>query len=363
MKLGFGFYRHMLSREHFDFAVQCGATHAVVHLVDYFHQGGSAEQNSQPVGNIELGWGYAGGTPEEAWSVKSLKALKANLNEAGLVFEAIENFDPAHWHDILLDGPKRAEQLEKVKQIIRNVGEAGIPVYGYNFSLAGVGGRRTFHSARGGAETVGMCGVDEISTTPMPKGMVWNMIYDPNAPAGNQPSIGHDELWRRLEGFLHELVPVAEAAGVRLAAHPDDPPLAYVRGQPRLVYQPDMYQRLLDLVPSPSNALEFCLGTLSEMTEGDIYEVCERYVKQDKVAYIHFRNVRGKVPEYEETFIDEGQIDMRKIMRILKACRYDGVVIPDHTPQMSCAAPWHAGMAYAMGYMKALMTEGAAGEH
>ena len=355
MKLGFGFYRHMLQREQYDFAVQCGATHAVVHLVDYFYQGGADHDNNQPIGNVELGWGYAGGTPEDAWSVESLKALKAELNEAGLEFEAIENFDPAHWHDILLDGPKKAQQLEHLKQIIRNVGEAGIPVFGYNFSLAGVSGRHIFDDARGGAETVGMNGIDEVNTTPVPKGMVWNMIYDADAPEGILPKIDHDELWRRLDGFLQELVPVAEEAGVRLAAHPDDPPLSHVRGQPRLVYQPDMYQRLLDIVPSHHNSLEFCLGTLSEMTEGDIYEVCERYVKQDKVAYIHFRNVRGKVPNYTETFIDEGQIDMRRIIRILKERGFEGMLIPDHTPQMSCAAPWHAGMAFAMGYIKALI--------
>ncbi|MBT8044760.1 MAG: mannonate dehydratase [Verrucomicrobiae bacterium] len=355
MKLGFGFYRHMLNRKDYDFAVQCGATHAVVHLVDYFYKGDGGSANNQPVGNVELGWGYAGGTPDDAWSLESLKSLKAELADAGLVFEAIENFDPAHWHDILLDGPRKEEQIEQLKQIIRNVGEAGIPVIGYNFSLAGVAGRIVSNEARGGAETVGMHGIDKTNTTPMPKGMVWNMIYDADAEPGAQPEITHQELWRRLDYFLSELVPVAEETGVRLAAHPDDPPLKFVRKQPRLVYQPDMYQNLLDAYPSSHNALEFCLGTLSEMTEGDIYEVCDRYTKQGNVAYIHFRNVIGKVPDYTETFIDEGQIDMRRIVQILKKNNYDGVLIPDHTPQMSCEAPWHAGMAYAMGYIKALL--------
>jgi len=357
MKQGFGFYRHMLNREHYDFAVQCGATHAVVHLVDYFFKGAAEQGNNQPVGDLELGWGHAGGTPDEAWSVDSLRALKTELNEAGLEFEAIENFDPAHWHDILLDGPQRDEQLEKLKQIIRNVGEVGIPVFGYNFSLAGVSGRHVSNNARGRAETVGMQGIDAVNTTPIPNGMVWNMVYDSDAPAGELPPIDHEELWRRLERFLQALVPVAEEAGVRLAAHPDDPPLSHVRGQPRLVYQPDMYQRLLDSVPSHSNALEFCLGTLSEMTDGNIYEVCDRYTKQGDVAYIHFRNVNGKVPNYKETFIDEGQIDMRRIMEILKKNKFEGVLIPDHSPQMSCGAPWHAGMAFAMGYIRAIMQE------
>jgi D-mannonate dehydratase len=133
----------------------------------------------------------------------------------------------------------------------------------------------------------------------------------------------------------------------------DDPPVPVLRRQPRLVYQPDLYQRLIDLHPSPSNALEFCLGSIAEMTEGDVYEATDRYSRQGKLAYVHFRNVRGKVPTYKEAFVDDGDIDMIRVLRILKANAYDGVLIPDHTPQMSCSAPWHAGMAYALGYLRA----------
>jgi mannonate dehydratase len=91
------------------------------------------------------------------------------------------------------------------------------------------------------------------------------------------------------------------------------------------------------------------------MSAGDVYQAVEQYAQQDAIAYIHFRNVKGKVPYYHETFIDEGDIDMPKVLRVLKECKFNGVLIPDHSPQMSCEAPWHSGMAYAMGYMKALM--------
>ena len=128
-----------------------------------------------------------------------------------------------------------------------------------------------------------------------------------------------------------------------------------MRAQPRLVYQPQLYQRLLDLHPSPANQLEFCLGSLAEMADGDIYETVDQYSRQKKLAYVHFRNVRGKVPHYKETFIDDGEVDVFHVLRILKKNNFNGVVIPDHAPQMSCAAPWHAGMAYAMGYMRAAM--------
>jgi len=352
MKLGFGLYRHMLNDQHYQFARQCGATHLVVHLVDYFgNDDNNKSRANQPVGSKE-GWGKAG--KGELWSLEELLEIKTAINKHGLEWYAIENFDPALWYDILLDGPTKEKQMELVKEQIRIVGKAGIPVFGYNFSLAGVASRIEKPFARGGAVSVGMEGsVDEM---PIPNGMVWNMVYDENAPKGNIPSISHDELWNRLQYFLNEILPVAEEAGVKMAAHPDDPPMPYVRNTPRLVYQPHMYQRLLDMHTSSSNNLEFCLGTIAEMTDGNVYEATDQYSKQNKIAYVHFRNVKGKVPHYKEVFIDEGDIDMFRILDILKKNHFDGVLIPDHTPQMSCEGSWYAGMAYAMGYMKAVIS-------
>jgi D-mannonate dehydratase len=350
MKLGLGLYRHMLTRENFQFARQAGATHVVAHLVDYFRGGSHQTRDDQPTGT-DRGWGLAG-DPSRLWTLDELVALRREVEANGLKLEAIENFDPAHWHDILLDGPQRARHIENVKTILRRMGEAGIPVMGYNFSIAGVAGRTTGNYARGEAPSVGMEGPYDV---PMPRGMVWNMVYDENAPAGILESITHDELWRRLERFLADVLPVAEEAGVKLALHPDDPPTPFVRGQPRLVYQPDLYQRVIDLNRSPANMLEFCVGSLAEMTEGDIYDVVDTYSRQGRIGYVHLRNVRGKVPTYKETFIDDGDVDMLRVIGILKKNGFDGVLIPDHAPQMSCAAPWHAGMAFAMGYMKAAL--------
>jgi mannonate dehydratase len=350
MKLGIGLYRHMLTRENFQFARQAGATHVVAHLVDYFRGGGHVGPDDQPTGT-DLGWGLAG-DPDDVWSQDLLTSLRRDVEAAGLKLEAVENFDPAHWHDILLDGPLRARHIENVKAIIRRMGKAGIPIMGYNFSIAGVAGRTKDTYARGGASSVGMEGPYDL---PIPNGMVWNMVYNPGAAPGVLPPMTHEELWRRLDAFLAEILPVAEEAGVKLAAHPDDPPLPFIRGQPRLVYQPSMYQRLIDLNPSPSNTLEFCIGSLAEMTDGGLYEAVEQYSAQGRLGYVHFRNVNGKVPAYRETFIDDGEVDMLRVLEILKRNHFDGVLIPDHTPQMTCAAPWHAGMAFALGYMKAAM--------
>lgn len=340
----------MLTRDNFRFARQAGATHVVAHLVDYFRGGAHGSTDDQPTGN-EQGWGRAG-DPDRLWTVDELVALRREVNAAGLELEAIENFDPAHWHAVLLDGPQKQQHLENVKTIVRRIGAAGIPVMGYNFSIAGVCGRVTGPFARGEAMSIGMDGPFD---TPMPTGMAWNMVVDPHAAPGTVHSATQDELWQRLGEFLDEVVPVAEEAGVVLAAHPDDPPTPTLRGQPRLVYQPHLYQRLLDLHPSPANALEFCVGTLAEMAEGDVYEATDQYSRQGKLAYVHFRNVRGKVPYYRETFVDDGEVDMLCVLRILKQNGYQGVIVPDHTPQMSCAAPWHAGMAFALGYLKAAL--------
>ena len=350
MKLGLGLYRHQLNQDHYRFARQCGCTHVVAHLVDYFRSSRSNRPGDQPVGD-DAGWGLAGDA-EAGWTLEELVALRRDINAAGLELEAIENFDPVQWHDVLLDGPRKQTQLRNLQTLIRDVGHAGIPIFGYNFSIAGVAGRAKGPWARGEAEAVGMDGPCDV---PMPNGMAWNMVYEPNAVPGPAPVATPDQLWNRLEDFLRALVPIAEEAGVTLAAHPDDPPMPTLRGQPRLVYQPRLYQRLLDIVPSTSNALEFCVGSLAEMTEGDLYEAVDTYSRQGRIAYVHLRNVRGKVPHYRETFIDDGDVDVRRVVAILKRNGFNGVIIPDHAPQMTCAAPWHAGMAYALGYLRAVL--------
>ncbi len=357
MHLGLGLYKHMLNREHYAFARQCGATHIIIHLVDYFRQassGGATNRDNQPVNQDGGCWGLAG-DPEVLWSLDELNQIKAEIEAAGLILYGIENFDPAHWYDILLDGPRRDEQMENVVKMICTVGEAGIPVIGYNFSIAGVYGRTEGRYARGDAMSVGMEGV--VDPKPIPDGIVWNMRLPDTRAVGTsaRACCSTEELWLRHAWFLEHALPAAEQAGVRLALHPDDPPVERLRDTPRLVVTPDLYQHVIDQHPSPANALEFCLGSLAEMPQCDVHNATARYAAQGRIAYVHFRNITGKAPHYQEQFVDEGDIDMRRIVRILRENKFNGVLIPDHTPQMTCASPWHAGMAHAMGYMKALL--------
>jgi mannonate dehydratase len=341
MKLGLGLYPRLLTVENLRFAKQIGVSHIVAHLPDWTVSG---VRGIQP--------GPRGESP--LWSYEELRDLRDFVNKEGLELEAIENFEPAHWHDVLLDGPRKQEQIEGLKTIIRNMGRAGIPVMGYNFSLAGVWGRTRGPWARGGAVSVGYVESEAPPEDPIPNGTIWNMVYDPAAPPGDVGTVTSDKLWSRFEYFLKELVPVAEEANVRLALHPDDPPLESLRGTARLVYRPELYQRVIDLYPSHHNALEFCQGTIAEMHgDMDIYQAVDSYAGQRKISYVHFRNVKGKVPNYHEVFVDEGDVDMIRTLRLYRKHGYDGVLIPDHTPGLECAAPWHAGMAYAIGYMRA----------
>ncbi len=354
MKLGLGLYRVLLNRETLRFARQAGVTHIVAHLPGHFARGESKIITSD---QASFGFGISD-ADDPLWTYEGLRDLKAMVNAEGLELEALENFAPAHWYDVLLDGPHRAEQMEHLERILRDVGRAGIRTIGYNFSVAGVWGRTEGPFARGGARSVGFL---DPPPTPIPAGMVWNMVYDPdrfdpdNSLETVEP-VAPEEIWRRFAAFLAEMIPVAEAAGVKLALHPDDPPLPVLRGAARLVHHPDLFQRVLDLQPSPMNALEFCVGTVSEMAGADVYAAVDRYSRTGRIAYVHLRNVRGKVPRYHEAFVDDGDTDMLRVLRILHVNGFDGVIVPDHTPLLACDAPWHAGMAYALGWMRAALT-------
>lgn len=349
MKIGLGLYRESLTERNFRFAAQAGATHIVAHLTSYM----SGADPALSRGSENEGWGDC--SQDSYWTYDELTELVSSIRAHGLELAAIENFSPVLWSDILLDGPRKVDQMDRLKRMIRDAGRAGVPCIGYNFSIAGVWGWTRGPMSRAGAVSVGFDASRIDLDSPLPDGVLWNMRYRPAVPGAEPVRVTNPEIWARLRWFLTELVPVAEEAGVRLAAHPDDPPVESLRGCARLVNRPEKYDRLLDIVDSPSNSAELCLGSLQEMSGGDIYETVRQIARRDRIGYIHFRNIAGKVPNYVETFIDEGDIDMVEIVRILRDEGFEGVMIPDHTPELDCGAPWHAGMAYAIGYMRALV--------
>jgi mannonate dehydratase len=191
MKLGLGLYRYMLTTDSFRFAKQAGATHLVAHFVDYFKEGpripGASSHGS--------GWRISNNRGR-LWTLEELREARAAINAEGLKLTAIENFDPSHWYDILLDGPHKQEQLEDVKELIRRLGKAGIPCMGYNFSLAGVWGHVVGPFARGGAESVAFLGPDGPAETSIPNGMVWNLVYNAEVPEGTAGRVTQEKLWQ-----------------------------------------------------------------------------------------------------------------------------------------------------------------------
>ncbi|HBQ64896.1 MAG TPA: D-mannonate dehydratase, partial [Clostridiales bacterium] len=295
MKLGLGMRKQQLEERNLLFLKQMGVTHAMVFMPDASVLPSAAD-------------GY--------WSYEDLKSLREHLERHGFVFEAIENFVPAHWHHILLDGPERARQMENIKKSIRNMGKAGIPIMGYNFSIGGVCGVHRGPYARGGAITAAYdAEEDTIKDVPIPYGFAWNTQIEKDVPQGSIGRVSEERMWDRLTRFLQEILPVAEEAGVQMAAHPEDPPNLEMRGVARLLVRPERYDRLFSIRNSDANRVEFCQGTFSEMPGVDIYEAIRKFAGMGKISYVHFRNVIGKLPKYEEGFIDEGDTDMFRAMR------------------------------------------------
>ncbi len=348
MKAGLGIPGPIMGRDTMRFARQIGATHIVAH----FASDKGAKLDTDGFSGLERSIEH-----DERFTYDHLVEVRESACAEGLELAAVENFTAADWSDVLLDGPRRESQMAHLKQIVRDMGRAGIPILGYNFSLAGVWGRSLRPVARGGALAAVFDRPEELG---IPQGMVWNQVYDARLYQESDGArflapVTSDELWDRFGRFLAEMVPVAQEAGVTLALHPDDPPVATLRNTPRLVYRGELYGRVLDLQPSPRNALEFCVGSLAEMPDQDIYDVVARYAATGRISYVHLRNVTGRVPSYGETFVDDGDVDLQRVLRILAEAGFDGLVVPDHAPYPTCAAPWHAGMAYAMGWIRSAL--------
>ena len=166
MHIGLGLYRRMLKPDNYKFARQLGVEQIVVHLEDYLAEGEGQAKLSR--GDAH-GWGQA---VDGYWDYETFKTLIDELAENGLKLAAIENFAVKQWSDVLLAGPKRDEQLEQMKQMIRDAGRAGVPCFGYNFSIAGVWGWVRGPFARGGAISVGFDASAIDTKEPIPDGMV-----------------------------------------------------------------------------------------------------------------------------------------------------------------------------------------------
>ena len=140
------------------------------------------------------------------------------------------------------------------------------------------------------------------------------------------------------------------------ALHPDDPPVPQVGGVPRLFRNIAGFERAMTIGDSPNHGLNFCMGTWTEAGADHMMDALSRFSAAGKILYVHFRNVKGSVPAFEECFIDEGEADVVAVLRTLKENGFDGFLMDDHVPIMVNDTRWgHRGRAYSAGYMKGLI--------
>ncbi|MEN6643633.1 MAG: mannonate dehydratase [Armatimonadia bacterium] len=236
--------------------------------------------------------------------------------------------------------PERDREIEDVCRTIEICGECGIRVVEWTWSIIDVWGSDSGPWGRGEAG-VRRYDFDKIKAVPPEPGY----------------AVDADEMWERLEYFLVRIVPAAEQAGVKLAFHIQDPPQTpYLKGEARIISDFAGMKQLIELVDSPANGLNLCQGTVAEQAGADVLEIVRYFLERDRIFHVHFRDVCGSCPRFDETFIDDGDTDMVAAMRLYHEFGYQYAMMPDHWPKLTGDAPLGlASRAYAHGYIKALM--------
>jgi mannonate dehydratase len=285
------------------------------------------------------------------WSVEALTRLREHVESFGLVLDLvplplssneIERFENPNI--MLGKSPERDRELDDICRMIRNTGRAGIPGLKYNLTFLGVV-RTAPTPGRGGAE---------YST----------FVYDQakqDPPLTKAGPVGADAYWERITYFLERVVPVAEEYKVRLAFHPQDPAMPAdkgYRGVQTVLGSVEGLKRFITIKASPYHGLNFCQGTVAEMLKKpgeEIFDVIRYFGSRKKIFNVHFRNIRGGFLNFQETFIDDGDVDMWKAMQVYKEIGFDGMMMPDHVPKIEGDARGFQAFAYTFGYIKALI--------
>lgn len=272
---------------------------------------------------------------ESRWEYVDLLDLRTRCDQAGLRLNAIENVPIKFYVKAMLGLPGRDEQIENMQTTIRNLGRAGIPIFGYHFMPNGVWRTSTTARTRGNAQTTG-----------------YDHAQAENAPLSFDREYGADEMWANYTYYIKAILPVAEEAGVKLALHPDDPPVPTLGGVARLMRNFEGFKRALEIGDSPNHGLDFCVGSWSEMSPAECLTGLRYFGERGKILYVHFRDVLGTVPSFREAFIGEGNLDMFQVMQILKELNFRGFLIDDHVPRMVGDTGWVSrSRAFANGQM------------
>ena len=283
-------------------------------------------------------------------------AIRKRMESYGLNLVACEGGFLANpkYHDLVFGGPNRDAIIDDLASEITDMGRAGIPIFGYHWMPASVW-RSESVTIRAGTDATAW-----DSNSP-------NQSAIQDISIADHYDVSIENMWSCLEYWIKAITPVAETAGIRLGIHPDDPPVPQLAGIPRLLGSFESFKRLIGIVDSPSYAIEFCQGTFSEMECEDIYEMIEYFAERQKVLYVHFRNVSGTVPKFNEEFINTGYVNMKRAMEIYHAAGYSGVFMDDHCPLVNHDAEFpgnwggYRSRVFAQGYIQA-MIEAVTGE-
>ena len=295
--------------------------------------------------------GKIGHQLDEAWSVEGLTRLRKQVESFGIKLDAVplplsSSYITRSEHPelMLAKDPDRDRTLEDFCQMIRNCGKAGIPMVKYNLTFIGVV-RTERTTGRGGAS---------LSTFDFKQ----SKQEPPLTEAGR---ITEEIYWDRINYFLKRIVPVAEEAKVRIACHPQDPgmpPGTGWRGVDTVLGRVDGLKRFVETQASPYHGLNFCQGTVSEMLQKpgeEIYDVIRYFGSRGKIFNVHFRNIRGGFLNFAETMPDDGDVDMPRALRTYREVGFEGMIMPDHVPQIVGDPNGQKAFAFCFGYIQALL--------
>lgn len=278
-------------------------------------------------------------------NLDDLIRLREQIESYGMKLIAIEGYLPIEKIKI---GQDDGRELEEVKTLLRNMQKVGVSLLCYNF-MAGTDWVRTQLDLpeRGHAKVTAFRLADVHHA----------MSLTSTATAVGSEVITADQLWTNLTRFLKAIIPVAEETGVTMCMHPDDPPLPELLGKSRIMNSVENFERLVNIVPSPSNAICFCQGTFATMGV-DVPATIRRLGKH--IKYVHFRDVKGNPADFVETFHDNGITDMAEAMRAYRDIGYSGPIRPDHVPQLygeDDGEPGYTmlGRLFAYGYIRGLI--------
>ena len=301
----------------------------------------------------------------ERWEYADLLALRERCERYGLRLEAIENLPNSFYERCMLGLPGREQELEHVRATIGNMGRAGIRVLGFHFMPGSVWRTSLTAEGRGGAR---VSAFDlAVAVNPDRARDIFiarrdrralkdeSFVQDAHFAAGTE--LGDHAVWRNFRYFMEGVLPAAEDAGVRLALHPDDPPVPMLGGIARIFLSVEALQRAVEVADSPAFGLELCLGTISEMGgEEAVLDAITSFGPARQIVYVHFRDVQGVVPRFQEAFLGEGNYNPLKVMRALKHVGFTGFILDDHVPRMTGDTEYaHRGRAHAIGYLQALL--------